>query len=210
MKNLFIIIALISIIFTSCKKENDTVVNNGKEYDTEKALDIRGEWRLVSAYMYFQIQAKDDFNNIKTVYRKKDHFGGGRTESTLLDGGGNQYPIEYIELNDIWTFENDGFTITRTNGTTDMIYLSPSNLHYNEYPVFEYYTNPTTGLTGGDNNDYYYHVLGVTSGHRDIELIIKDKNEIRLILSPRNMPSYNVGEYNIGRAFNELYLIRVN
>ena len=209
---------LVVVVLFSCKKED---VSPYEPVNEETTFDIRGQWKLTSAYMYFDLTTEDG----SRVFKKKKHFGGGRTESILVDGSTRVYPIEYIGKGDIWEFRNSTLRIYRADNSDTLI----ENLtHYGV--TFQYQTNPETvikssnginsvvynpGNIGGYEyacryTKYFYHHIGEYSGHRPIDLVIHDNNTISLMMVSQYSPSYNQGEYNIGWSINELNFEKVN
>ena len=213
-----LLLLLFSILFIACEKEEEKDVI---ELEEETQFDIRGRWKLTSAWMYFDLQALAGGG----VYKKKNHFGGGRTESILIDGGsGKVYPLEYIGKNDIWEFRNASLRVYRADASDTLkIYLRQY------YPIFSYQTNPETVMkeANGLNNivsnpdyipgyvyaccytKYFYHFLGGYDGGRAIELVINKDGTISLIMASQYAPSYYEGEYNTGWSLNELTFSRI-
>ena len=99
MKNLIYILLAFSLVFTSCKKEsltpiNDEVVEAGT---LEEGILLYGEWKLVSGKMYIENMETGE----KVVY---DHFGPNKTTSSLRYSGA-ELEFETIEQDvTTWTF----------------------------------------------------------------------------------------------------------
>lgn len=214
------LLLVVVVALSSCKKEN---VSPYEPVNEETTFDIRGQWRLTSAYMYFDLKTDDG----RTIFKKKNHFGGGRTESVLVDGSTEVYDIEYIDKNDIWEFRNSTLRIYRADNSDTLIE------DLTNYTItFEYQTNPETVINSVDGinsivsnpeyiggyeyackyTKYFYHHIGTYGGnkHRPINLVIHDKNRISLMMVSQYSPSYNQGEYNIGWSINELNFEKVN
>ena len=211
MKQLLLLL-LFAFILLSCKKEEVKIT----EADEETEFDIRGRWELTSAWMYYDLQGLTG----NPIFKKKNHFGGGRTESILIDGGaGKVYPIEYIRKHDIWEFRNASLWIYRADAS-DTLKITLSRY----YPIYQYQTNPETVMKEGNgyNNvvsnpeyiagyvyackytKYFYHFLGIYDGGRGIELVINKDGTISLIMVSQYAPSYYEGEYDMGWSLNEL------
>jgi len=215
MKQLLLLLTFSFFLF-SCEKDEVKIT----EADEETEFDIRGRWELTSAWMYFDLQDLAGGG----IYKKKNHFGGGRTESVLIDGAsGEVYPIEYIGKHDIWEFRNASLWIYRAD-SSDTLKINLKRY----YPIYQYQTNPETVIkeANGINNvvseihnttgyiyacqytKYFYHFLGNYDGGRAIELVINKDGTISLIMVSQYAPSYYEGEYDIGWSLNELTLKR--
>lgn len=224
MKNLLLILVILSLIFVSCKKE--PLVE--EEEVSTKTFDIRGSWELVEANMYFVLETTGG-----STLRKSNHFLGGNTESFLQDASkGEVLPIEYIVKNSIWTFRNSSVHIDKLDGSIDTISLDKRHTYPDIYPNFDYQTNPTTCMSwdsqvvsskcdavgdyGYENRAFFTHTIGTygeeIGAHRGIEMIIHraqdgSVNRISLLMTKGNMPNYfNDGSYVVGQFFNELVL----
>jgi len=203
------VIIIIVLIFVSCKKPEEYSHYGGVEYDKEKSFDIRGSWELQNAYMLFQLSTIDG----RYIYKKKNHFGSGRTNSILIDGGGILKPIEYISKYDIWEFRNSSLNVFKS----DTLYLKTNLSRYN--PIINLQYNPTTafykdGVNAGNSHPYryvayYYHIIGITEENRALELIIINDNHIKLIVSTKYAPSYIQGQNNVGWSSNVLEFIKL-
>lgn len=91
MKNLFYILIATTFLFTSCKKEDITPINQEvvQEQPTEEGILLYGEWKLLDGKMFVE----NIETNQKVVY---DHFDSTKTVSSLRYFG-SQFEIETIE-----------------------------------------------------------------------------------------------------------------
>ena len=204
------VILLIALV-SSCKKDNTT----SEDIDPEKQFDIRGQWELKEAYIYYDLN--NTYGGISK--RKKDHFRYGN-QSILIDGSGKKYPYEFITKGDIWEFTNllHYELLIHKFGTTAIDTVAINNYAR----VFDYYygasdqaalhDGPTTCVGNEDECTFYYHVVGsFNDSHRGIEVVIHSSTEISLILTERSGTYYeDNGQYESGTSFNELKFVKVN
>jgi len=100
MKKIFFILLSLTLIFTSCKKEESTLPANREELQSgviEDGILLYGDWKLLSGKMYIENMETGS----RTVY---DHFDANKTTSSLRYGG-IMFELEMIEKDvTIWTF----------------------------------------------------------------------------------------------------------
>ena len=99
MKKFLFLFLVASLLFTSCKKEDITPINQEiEEVGTiEEGILIYGEWKLLSGKMYVHNLE----TNQNTVY---DHFDVNKTTSSLRYSG-SQFEFETIRKDSTtWTF----------------------------------------------------------------------------------------------------------
>lgn len=117
-----IAVVLFSLLVTvSCEKE--PIEYNGSNIvypndDGEPSLSLNGKWKLISGRMYLQ-RLDGYYTSVKF-----DHFGPGKTHSSMRYGG-SQYRIEELyQDSTIWEFS------INTNGYGTFILDGDSLAHY--------------------------------------------------------------------------------
>jgi len=208
---LFIFSILLIVLASSCKKDNTTP----EGVDPEKQFDIRGQWELKEAYIYYDLD--NSYSGI--TKRQKDHFRFGN-ESIIIDGSGKKYPYEFITKGDIWEFTNllHYELLIHKFGTIAVDTVAISN--YSRVFTYNYgvsdeavlHDGPTTCIGNEDECTFYYHSVGsFNDSHRGIEIVIHSPTEMSLILAERNGVYYlDNGQYESGTSFNELKFVKVN